>query len=354
MALELLPQEMETLAWCQSLVKQGPALIEQKDFLRITKDYSRLLKDLQRILRISDRNELRLQKLSEELVGEKKKFEDIAHRLSSYLPRQIYDSIFEGKQTGEIRSQRKLLTIFFSDIQGFTKISEALQPEKLTSLINEYFSEMSAIALKHGGTIDKFIGDAMMVFFGDPDTQGHEKDALLAVEMAVEMQKRLSELNIHWQKDGLPYPLITRMGINTGWCTVGNFGSAQRMSYTLMGGEVNLTSRIESACEPGGVMMSYETYALVKNHVIAEEREPLPFKGISRTVRTFLMRDFVLNQTEHEIDNTLEVPGQPAVTISPAKLSLPQKLQLSATLRELANQLDPTTHDRENRQDHPA
>lgn len=340
MSTELLFQEMETLAWCQSLVKQGPDLIDQQDFLRITKDYGRLLKDLQRILRISDRNELRLQRLSEELELEKKRYEGIASRLSSYLPRQVYDSIFEGKQTAEIKSQRKLLTIFFSDIQGFTKISEALQPERLTLLINEYFSEMSSIAIKYGGTIDKFIGDAVMIFFGDPETKGHDKDALLAVQMAFEMQNRLSELNIQWQKDGLPYPLITRMGINTGWCTVGNFGSNQRMSYTIIGGEVNLTSRIESACEPGGVMMSYETYALVKNFVVAEESEPLPFKGISRAVRTFLVRDLVSDNNAHQADNTLEIPGQPIVTISPDKLSLPEKFKLSATLRDIANQLD--------------
>lgn len=344
MAQDLLSQEMETLAWCESLVTQGPQYISQEDFLRITKDYRRLLKDLQRILRISDRNELRLQKLSEELTSEKKRFESIANQLSSYLPSQVYDSIFEGKQSFEIKSQRKLLTIFFSDIQGFTKISEALQPERLTHLINEYFSEMSTIALKYGGTIDKFIGDAVMIFFGDPETKGHDRDALLAVQMGVEMQRRLSELNIKWQKDGLNYPLNARIGINTGWCTVGNFGSRQRMSYTIIGGEVNLTSRIESACEAGGVLMAYETYALVKNYVVAEEREPLPFKGISRPIRTFQVRDLISDQDGRDLDSQIEVPGQPSITISPSKLSLPEKHKLSATLRDIANQLDHTEH----------
>lgn len=354
MAQELLSQELETLAWCESLVMQGPRQVDQADFLRITKDYRRLLKDLQRILRISDRNELRLQRLSEELNEEKLKFEGIARRLSSYLPRQVYDSIFAGKQTAEIKSQRKMLTIFFSDIQNFTKTSESLQPERLTLLINEYFSEMSAVALKYGGTIDKFIGDAVMIFFGDPDTKGHERDALLAVQMAVEMQRRLAELNIKWQKEGLPDPLVTRIGLNTGWCTVGNFGSHQRMSYTIIGGEVNLTSRIESACEPGGVLMSYETYALVKNHVLVEERDPIALKGISRAIRTFQVRGLLDERDSHAVDATLEIPGQPAVKISPSRLSLPEKLRLSATLRDIANQLDHADHEREKSQDHSA
>jgi class 3 adenylate cyclase len=180
MAGELLSQELETVAWSESILALEAEAIAQSDFSRLAKDYRRLLKDLQRILRMSDRNELRLQKVSDELKLEKKRFEDIATRLSSYLPRQVYDSIFQGTQSFEIKSQRKLLTIFFSDIQGFTKISEALQPERLTSLINEYFSEMSAIAIQYGGTIDKFIGDAVMIFFGDPESKGHQKDALLA------------------------------------------------------------------------------------------------------------------------------------------------------------------------------
>lgn len=348
MAGELLSQEIETLDWCETLVTQGLEFIPQTDFLRITKDYRRLLKDLQRILRISDRNELRLQKMSEELQTEKKRFETIATRLSSYLPSQVYDSIFEGKQSFEVKSQRKLLTIFFSDIQGFTKISEALQPERLTLLINEYFSEMSAIAKEYGGTIDKFIGDAVMIFFGDPETRGHDRDALMTVQMAVAMQRRLSELNIKWEKEGLPYPLITRMGINTGWCTVGNFGSNQRMSYTIIGGEVNLTSRIESACEPGGVLMAYETYALVKNHVVAVESEPLPFKGITRAVRTYLVKDLIAEDKANEMEATLEIPGHDPINISASQLSLPEKLKLLANLRDIANQLDHTNHDREN------
>lgn len=339
MSDDLMSQQLATLQWSLQLLEAGADTVSADDFARLSKDYGKLLKDMQRILRISDRNEARLHRVSEDLSAEKQRLEQIAGQLSSYLPRQIYQSIFEGKQTSEVKSQRKLLTIFFSDIQGFTNISEALQPEQLTLLMNEYFSEMSAIALHYGGTIDKFIGDAIMIFFGDPDTQGPERDALLAVQMAVAMQQRLAELNIKWQKEGLRFPLITRMGINTGWCTVGNFGSRQRMSYTIIGGEVNLTARIEGACEPGGVLLSHETYAKVKHHVVAQERESIQLKGIARPVATYAVRDLIADPDATPNQLQIRLPGRGALDLALGDLTLPERLQLCAHLRDLANQL---------------
>jgi class 3 adenylate cyclase len=337
---ELLTQE---LAWCERLMEEVQGKIPRDDFEKLHKSYKRLLKDFNRIIRISDRNELRLQNLSEELTKEKAKLEGLANQLSSYLPRQVFESIFAGKQTLEIKTKRRLLTVFFSDIQGFTKISEALQPEKLTHYLNQYFSEMSRIALKHGGTIDKFIGDAMMVFFGDPETRGDRADALAAVSMAVEMQERLAELNLAWQAEGLQYPFITRMGLNTGYCNVGNFGSAERMAYTIIGGEVNLTARIESACEAGGVLLSYETYSLVQDHMLAVEREPLTLKGIGRPVRTFAIKNFY-GQATHSTEDLpikLALPGATeSLEIHPSQLSLPERIALVASLRSIASQLE--------------
>ncbi|MEY2776796.1 MAG: hypothetical protein RLY30_894 [Pseudomonadota bacterium] len=347
MSSELLAQELETLAWCERLMEEVQGKVPREDFERLHKSYKRLLKDFNRIIRISDRNELRLQNVSEELSKEKAKLEGLANQLSSYLPRQVFDSIFAGKQTLEIKTKRRLLTVFFSDIQGFTSISEALQPEKLTHYLNQYFSEMSRIAIKHGGTIDKFIGDAMMVFFGDPETKGDKEDALAAVSMAVEMQQRLSELNQQWQAEGLQYPLITRMGLNTGYCNVGNFGSAERMAYTIIGGEVNLTARIESACEAGGVLLSYETYSLVHQHMHAVEREPLTLKGIGRPVRTFAVKNFYgqATQTTNELPVKLTLPGTPeGLEIHPSQLSMPERIALITNLRAAAAQLEGASH----------
>jgi adenylate cyclase len=208
----------------------------------------------------------------------------ISLKIAKYLSPQIYKSIFSGQKDVTIATERKKLTIFFSDIKDFTAISERLQPEDLTALLNEYFTEMSTIALEHGATVDKFIGDALLVFFGDPETKGVEEDARACLRMAVAMQRRLEQLNAIWRKRGIEQPFRARMGINTGFCNVGNFGSDDRMDYTIIGAEANLTARLQSIAEPGGICLSYETYALVRDLVRARPLAPIAMKGISREV----------------------------------------------------------------------
>ena len=133
-----------------------------------------------------------------------------------------------------IHTERKKLSIFFSDIKDFTATTERLQPEEITSLLNEYFTEMSAIALKHGGTVDKFIGDAILIFFGDPEPWGPAGREGMS-GMAVDMQRRLAELNVKWRKKASSSRFRVRMGINTGFCNVGNFGSASEWTTRLSG-----------------------------------------------------------------------------------------------------------------------
>lgn len=208
----------------------------------------------------------------------------ISLKIAKYLSPQIYKSIFSGQKDVTIATERKKLTIFFSDVKDFTAIVERLQPEDLTVLLNEYFTEMSTIALKHGATVDKFIGDALLVFFGDPETQGVEEDARACLRMAVDMQRRLEQLNRVWRDRGVERPFQARMGINTGYCNVGNFGSDDRMDYTIIGAEANLAARLQSIAEPGGICLSYETYALVRDLVRARPLAPIAMKGISREV----------------------------------------------------------------------
>jgi adenylate cyclase len=208
----------------------------------------------------------------------------ISMKISRYLAPQIYKSIFSGERDVTIHTERKKLTIFFSDIKDFTATTERLQPEEITSLLNEYFTEMSVIALKHGGTVDKFIGDAILIFFGDPETKGPPEDAKACLRMAVDMQRRLSELSVKWRAAGIEEPFRVRMGINTGFCNVGNFGSADRMDYTLIGAEANLAARLQSIAEPGHIVVSYETYALVREMVAGRKLPPISMKGISREV----------------------------------------------------------------------
>ena len=155
--------------------------------------------------------------------------EKLSSQLAKFLSPQIYQSIFSGKQQAEIKTERKKLTVCFTDLTGFTDISTDMQPEDLTYLLNSYFSEMSDIAISHGATIDKFIGDAMVIFFGDPETEGVSEDARACVRMAIKMQEKMQYLAEKWRSEGLENALQIRIGINTGFCNVGNFGSDQRM-----------------------------------------------------------------------------------------------------------------------------
>jgi len=213
--------------------------------------------------------------------------EALSSKLSKYLSPQVYRSIFSGQQNVEIASKRKKLTVFFSDVAAFTETTENLESEELTEVLNHYLTEMSAIALEHGATIDKYIGDAMLLFFGDPETRGVKEDAKACVEMAIAMQRRMRQLEQEWRQRGLERPFRIRMGISTGFCTVGNFGSQDRMDYTIIGNEVNLASRLEAAAEPGSILLANETNALVQEVVLTEEQPPITVKGFLRPVNTF-------------------------------------------------------------------
>ncbi|EFI50601.1 adenylate/guanylate cyclase domain-containing protein [Afipia sp. 1NLS2] len=229
----------------------------------------------------------------------------LSMKISRYISPQIYTSIFSGRKDVTIHTERKKLTIFFSDIQNFTATTERLQPELITELLNEYFTEMSTIAMSYGGTIDKFIGDAMLIFFGDPETKGDVADAQACLKMAWEMQRRLTELNAKWRHAGIEEPFQVRMGINSGFCNVGNFGSNDRMDYTIIGAEANLAARLQSIAAPGQIVISYETYALVRGDVIAHELTPITMKGISRQVVPYAV-DRVLDEGSGKRDIVVE------------------------------------------------
>ena len=223
-----------------------------------------------------------------EVEKKSKEVEAISTKLSKYLSPQIHEQIFSGKQDAEVKSNRKKLTVFFSDIVGFTSISDELESEEITNLLNFYLNEMSDIALEYGGTIDKYIGDGLMIFFGDPDTLGVEEDAKKCVEMAISMQKKMNELTGYWGKTfGLKKELQVRIGINTGFCTVGNFGSNDRLDYTAVGSAVNLASRLESAATPGAIMVSEETYLLVKQYFSFKDPKEIEIKGLLRKVKLY-------------------------------------------------------------------
>ena len=211
----------------------------------------------------------------------------LAIQLSKFIPPQMHKEMMNGNFSTDITTRRKKLTIFFSDIKNFTDTSEKLQPEDLTKYLNEYFSEMTKIALEYGATIDKYIGDAVMLFFGDPTSKGEKEDAIACVEMSLKMQEKMSELKKKWLNEGFQKPFEIRVGINTGFCNVGNFGSEQRLTYTIIGGEVNIAARLETAGDAGKILMSNETYSHVKEIVDVKELNSIKMKGVSRDVKVF-------------------------------------------------------------------
>ncbi|MES2634688.1 MAG: adenylate/guanylate cyclase domain-containing protein [Pseudomonadota bacterium] len=262
----------------------------------------------------------------------------LSEKLGRYLAPQVYKSLFDGSRDAEIRTQRKKLTVFFSDIKDFTASTAKWQPEEITYLLNSYFSEMSKIAQDYGGTLDKFIGDAMVIFFGDPDTLGVKEDALQCVKMAMAMQRRMSELQILWREMGSDKTFQVRMGINTGFCDVGNFGSDIRMDYTIIGSEVNLAARLEQSAAPGGILISRETYGLVRDEIVATELQPINVKGFADPVPSYAIREVAQDESVARKVFQWERLGM-RVLIDLDRLPSAERAAAAVELREMADRL---------------
>lgn len=291
MAYEIFKKEQVAIISAKEALSQsGIPENVRLPFEKLLKEYEKLFKSTKRLVKLSDRNEAELNKLANSLDDKNNMLEQLSQSLSKYLSPQIYDSIFSGDREASLKTERKKLTVFFSDLKDFTATSEDLQPEDLNYLLNKYFTEMTTIALEHGATIDKFIGDAMLIFFGDPKTNGVVEDAKSCVRMAIAMQQRMEDLKDMWIHKGFKKPFRMRIGINTGFCNVGNFGSDHRMDYTIIGSEVNLAARLEQSSDTDGILLSAETYALVKDIVESEERAPIKVKGIKREVQTYAIK----------------------------------------------------------------
>lgn len=225
------------------------------------------------------------------VARQQKQAVELSRKLAKYLPPQVWGQLFSGKRDAKLETRRRKLTVFFSDIKGFSNISEDLPLDTLTRILNTYLSEMTRIALRYGGTIDKFIGDAVMIFFGDPVSKGAKEDAFNCVAMALDMQRQMKLLRQRWQREGITQKLEIRIGINSGYVTVGNFGAESRMDYTILGTDVNLASRLESAARPGRVLISQATYELVRDRVICRNLGEIEVKGFNRPIPVYEVQD---------------------------------------------------------------
>jgi class 3 adenylate cyclase len=204
-------------------------------------------------------------------------------KLERYFSPQVREAIMKGQAGAELSNSRKLLTVFVSDICNFSGISEIAEPEEVVDLLNDYFSVMGAIAFKYGGTLDKFLGDGMLVYFGHPIE--FEDQAQRAVNMALEMRQKIEEHNKDWQAAG--HRIQVSMGINTGYATAGNIGPHNRLEYTVIGNQVNVAFRLCKEAAPGKIMISQKTYALVEKDFDFEKLGEIAVKGIRTPITTY-------------------------------------------------------------------
>lgn len=263
---ELIDRAKESLAGNE---KQG--CIQISDYIALLAAYESILKQFYNLTRLSDKQQQRTNNLLE--------------RLSRYVSPPLFKKITHGKERVELNQTKRIkLTVFFSDIKDFTAHSSNMEAESLSLILNSYLEEMTNIVNKHHGTLDKYIGDAILVFFGDPDYTDDFTHARRCVSMALEMRTRMTELQKKWFELGYPYPLQIRMGISTGFVTVGNFGSSERMDYTIIGSTVNLASRLQTYAAENQILISHETWGYVRDTVQCSKPMLLDIKGFSQQV----------------------------------------------------------------------
>lgn len=232
----------------------------------------------------------------------------VINKLTRFIPLQIWQPIVKKDSPVVVSNKRAKLTIMFSDIVGFTELSDSLSSDNVADILNTYMHSMTLIAHKHGAVLDKFIGDGMVCFFGEPDSRGPRQDALDCIAMAIDMRREMRTLRQKWRLMGFE-GLYIRIGITTGYCHVGNFGSNNRLSYTLIGKEANLASRIETIAYKGKILVSESTYDYICHDYECEYAGAYELKGFDDKVRTWQVLDPDVNKGRQSkwIDHTL--PG---------------------------------------------
>ncbi|MCM8824053.1 MAG: adenylate/guanylate cyclase domain-containing protein [Candidatus Omnitrophica bacterium] len=210
----------------------------------------------------------------------------IKNVFSHYLSQEVINELMNDPSKLKLGGERRNITVLFSDVRGFTKFSESHQPEEVVAMLNEILTEQVKVVFKYNGTLDKFVGDELMAFFGAPSDVHVNNHAIVAVRVALEIQSRLKQLRERWINENKE-PLEVGIGINSGDMVVGNMGSAERMDYTVIGDNVNLAARLCSSAGGGEIIISEATYQQVKELVNAEKLPPIMVKGKSKPISIY-------------------------------------------------------------------
>ncbi|MGJ8670874.1 MAG: adenylate/guanylate cyclase domain-containing protein [Oceanococcus sp.] len=207
-----------------------------------------------------------------------------------YVPPTVADQIISGSSENIEAPARLRVTVMFADIAGFTSAADKLEPEVVAQILNEFLTSMSQHIHNEGGTLNEVAGDGLMAIFGAPIKMEPEEQARKAFDAGCRMMEALAVLNVQWRKLGLDEPLKMRIGINTGIASVGSYGSEGRMTYTAIGTQTNIAARIESAAEPGEILVSYATNELLGEVRQLEPRGELNVKGVHFPIKVFALR----------------------------------------------------------------
>ena len=234
--------------------------------------------------RLQDR---RLRRAHLQLAVSKDQIQRSNELIARYAPREVSERILSGEFAPDARPERLKLTIVFTDVVGFTDSSDEMDPEALTDFLNDYLARMSEIAERHGASINQFVGDGLMIFFGAPRATDDRDNAVRAVRMALEMQESMPSLNETWLQRGGRRPFEVRIGINTGYASVGDYGSPGRKTYSAIGIQVNVAARIEGECRPGKVLVSDTTWVLARDEFLGTDRGEIVLRGLHYPVRVY-------------------------------------------------------------------
>lgn len=212
---------------------------------------------------------------------------EISRQLNSYLPSEFVSSLMRRGADSLAAMTRRNITVCFTDMHGFTSASEGCEPEFLARILNEYLSEMAVIAQSWGGMVDKFMGDGIMIMFGAIDDSDVTRHTVQSVKMAEAMQLRMNDLITKWRSEGFGFEIGLRIGINTGYATVGTIGPKDRRSFTSIGSMVNIASRLEKLCTVGKILIGHDTQRHVCETIPCKARNDLQIKGISRAIMVY-------------------------------------------------------------------
>jgi class 3 adenylate cyclase len=243
-------------------------------------------------------------------------------KLAKFVTTPLVEELAKEESEAVLSHQRRKITVFFSDIQDFSIITDAMEPEELAQLLNEYFAEMIHIVFRFGGTVDKLMGDGLVVLFGAPVGMEPADGALRCIQMAVNMQERINSLNEQWKARGFAHTIKVRMGINTGLAIIGCFGSDAWANYTAIGGQINIAARLQQAAEPGNILLSHSTYTLIADSLKVQLLGKTFLKGSHYPIQIYQLEQFLGG--ERPVAMKWQAQGC-SVSLQPGILNIPEK-----------------------------